>query len=1208
MNSVKIHEKNASGIRLEQLAALYAEMMENGDSKNATKLLELWEKHKNEEMYVTFAGHFSAGKSSMINAILGEEILPKSPIPTSANVVKISSGGGVARVFFTSGDPAEYKEPYDIDMIKEYSKDKEAISRIEIDTGAPIVPERTAIIDTPGIDAADDADRLMTEASLHLADVLFYVMDYNHVQSEVNLQFLKSIQEKSIPYHVVINQIDKHDEKELSFMSFAESIKQTFDQWSLTPENIYYSSLLKADAPHNQFDLIRKKLFKMMTDDRQEHIHNAISALQVMEEHRDFLEAKYGSEIDRLSGDVAPFDPSQWKMVKEKRDKLKDFPQRFQEEFLSEVQRTLNNAYMMPAELRDKAQSFLEATQPDFKVGLFSSKKKTKQEREQRENDFLLSLKESIKSSVQWKLRDKCIAILKEYGMEDGETLQKVNHMEISLHADDLQRLTKSGAKMSGDYVLHYTNDVAADIKRKFKEEAIQLMNLGTAHLKEKYLDEMKELEVQLEALESARKTYEEALAVRETLNQKINELEMAVKVGMPDASVLEMIEEELSSRPQPIRRDSRIISKGNLEEADEIREQDKADKGSKVAPTEKMIADIDETLKLIEGVRGFDSLKNDLTEKKHRLSNRSYTIALFGAFSAGKSSFANALIGEKVLPVSPNPTTATVNRIRPVTEVHRHGTAYVTLKKEETLVEELKAMTSKFSPTATRLADMVEWIRGNNIQEDEQLSKMYQSFLQAILSGYPMARPSIGSAITVDIDEFESYVTDESKACYIESIDLYYDCPITRQGITLVDTPGADSVNARHTNVAFEYIKHADAILYVTYYNHALSRADKDFLMQLGRVKEAFQLDKMFFIVNAADLAADEEELAIVTDYVTQQLQQLGIRLPNLYPVSSKGSLAEKLNKRALNQQMQQFEDEFYRFIHNDLASLTVESACLDIRRTYQAMRNFVDSLNLDEGEKEKRKQLLLDRKAILSKDIEEYSTEAYKVQVDQKMDKQLHYVLERLSIRFHDMFKDVFNPTTIRDSGSNGRKQLLQSLENLIEYVGFELHQELQAVSLRMESFIRAKAGNIHKSLAEMAEVADGLFSLPTLEAPELSTPEYTKGLQIRDLKAFDKALSTFKGTKAFFEKNEKEKMKEMLYDIIDTYAKSYIDENKQMMAESYSDQWQQLVTAIKRDAKAYIEGQMGNYLEILVGDADIPALTNTQNRLYEIVKQYE
>src|SRR5690625_3226175 len=133
------------------------------------------------------------------------------------------------------------------------------------------------------------------------------------------------------------------------------------------------------------------------------------------------------------------------------------------------------------------------------------------------------------------------------------------------------------------------------------------------------------------------------------------------------------------------------------------------------------------------------------------------------------------------------------------------------------------------------------------------------------MLIGHNDIKNYIGEKMSITLDEFTDFVTDETKACYIESIDLYYDCPLTRQGITLVDTPGADSVNARHTNVAFDYIKYADAILYVTYYNHALSRADKDFLLQLGRVKDSFQLDKMFFIINAADLAESDEDLQLV-------------------------------------------------------------------------------------------------------------------------------------------------------------------------------------------------------------------------------------------------------------------------------------------------------------------------------------------------------
>src|SRR5690606_618933 len=86
----------------------------------------------------------------------------------------------------------------------------------------------------------------------------------------------------------------------------------------------------------------------------------------------------------------------------------------------------------------------------------------------------------------------------------------------------------------------------------------------------------------------------------------------------------------------------------------------------------------------LVEGARLMDdipalrSVAASLQAKTERLRNSRFTLALFGAFSAGKSSFANALIGEGILPVSPNPTTAAINQIVPPTDEWEHGTARV--------------------------------------------------------------------------------------------------------------------------------------------------------------------------------------------------------------------------------------------------------------------------------------------------------------------------------------------------------------------------------------------------------------------------------------------------------------------------------------------------------------------------------------------------
>src|SRR5699024_12301946 len=93
--------------------------------------------------------------------------------------------------------------------------------------------------------------------------------------------------------------------------------------------------------------------------------------------------------------------------------------------FQDDLNTTLKNAYLMTSDLRDKAASFLESQQKDFKVGLFGSKKKTNEEKNKRMETFLVPLQKNIEASIQWKLRDKFIKILKENEISDPIIMNK---------------------------------------------------------------------------------------------------------------------------------------------------------------------------------------------------------------------------------------------------------------------------------------------------------------------------------------------------------------------------------------------------------------------------------------------------------------------------------------------------------------------------------------------------------------------------------------------------------------------------------------------------------------------------------------------------------------------------------------------------------------------------------------------------------------
>ncbi|GAB3796750.1 dynamin family protein [Virgibacillus kimchii] len=1205
MKSVILKEKTGlNDVKLHHLASLYQMMIENKDKENATKIVELFEKLDKKETIITFAGHFSAGKSSIINYLLGTDILPKSPIPTSANIVEISSGGGAARVFFHRQDPIEYKEPYDIEMIKEYSKDKDAIKRIEISTSQPMIPDGCKIMDTPGIDAADDADRLMTEASLHLVDVLFYVMDYNHVQSEVNLKFLQEMQKQNIPYYVIINQIDKHDESELSFHEFEKSIKQTFDQWKLSPENIFYSSLFAPSMKQNELSAIKNTLSKIMGEERETFTGVDQAAGNVIEAHKRFLENKYEEKIAPYDLRGEDLDLQQIETLKMDLDQMDADLLTFREDFHHELQQTLKNAYLMPAGLREKAASFLESRQSDFKIGFFNSKKKTELEKEERLQAFIGSLQETIEASIQWRLRDKFTALLNKYTENDSLLQNKVQRLSVEYTEADLIKLIKPGAKLNGDFVLNYTNDVSTDIKNRFKQKSRKLWEEISTGIKDRNKKRQTVLEGQIRQLEQLQNKQQVKAELEQELKEKAAAVDLLLELEAASETAWELIEREKVNRQRPLKVVTDFYrTQPKLDKEEETPGPEPETEKAYTHSIDQVVQRIDKAIDTVKELPGFQTIIHDLERKRSRLTNRSYTIALFGAFSAGKSSFANALMGDKVLPVSPNPTTAAVNRINPVTDQYAHGTVVVTLKSKETLLEDIEEITKKFSPPVQGFEELLDWAESNQIYEHEHLNHLYQSYIRALINGYHEAKENIGNKITIDLNTFSEYVTDETKACYIASIDLYYDCSVTKQGITLVDTPGADSVNARHTNAAFDYIKYADAILYVTYYNHALSRADKDFLMQLGRVKEAFEMDKMFFIINAADLASDEQELQLVSNYAEDQLVQLGVRFPRLYPVSSKQSLKNKLEEQTLNRKMTEFETAFFHFIHYDITALTVNGAVWDLQRLHSHTRNYLDSLNMDQEEKEALKVSLTAKKEMINKAITGADTKVYENQIQQKVEKQLYYVMERLSIRFHDMFKEMFNPTTITASGKQGQLQLQTSLENLIDYAAFELLQELQAVSLRVENEMNMMAKDLYDALSDECLQIDESLTFADFEIKELETPSYHKKISY-EVKSFHKILSNFKGTKAFFEKNEKEIMKEKLYDKIEPLAGEYINANKLIMQINYNDQWTSLVKEMKEEVKENANNHMDHYIEMLSKPVDLEMVKEKEQVLQEIL----
>ncbi|MGE7544037.1 dynamin family protein [Sporosarcina newyorkensis] len=1139
-----------------QQSATYGQIFStNEDDERKGKITLLANKIIEKEYTIAFAGHFSAGKSSTINALTGDDLLPSSPIPTSANIVKVHKADeDFAIIHRVDGSAVKFSGHGFSEAVKEFSKDGAAVSLVEIGHTESKLPEGITVMDTPGVDSTDDAHRLSTESSLHLADLVFYTMDYNHVQSEMNFRFTKELMRYNSNVYLIINQIDKHRESELSFDAFKKSVEDSFKLWGVEPKGIFYTSLKELEHPHNDFEKV-KAIVDGSIEHREENFEQNIdqSLRKLKDEHMSFLQQQL-DDVKENNRDIVM--DNEWNQFEELNRELKEAKKRmellsgdeFYVNFEKERNELLLSAGLGPFETRELLKDYLESKSPKFKVGLLFGAKKTAEEREKRRQKLKENITGLAHTQIEIYMKTLMKDSLKQAGILTDERSMEIDSMDLSLPFDEVDEQLHVAEVITGETILNYTEQMKRAIHLVYKRKT------------DAWKEEMSVIAKSVGGEQSAPL----ALAIR-SLQEKVD----AINEMNKWQERMQWVDKEIGnpSAPTRIGRDKLLeewekpkqieiidyVAGSEKEESvsTEVVEQEEEER--QFVDSEKAITYAQHIAQSVETIPGFAETALYLQTKAARLKGQEFTVALFGAFSAGKSSFSNALIGEKVLPVSPNPTTAAINRIRPVSETHLHNTADVHLKNAATMTEDValsfEALGIHISTLEEAFAKTDEALK--QPLENENLH-IHKSFIQAFKKGYPVYTSALGTTLTVEREEFTKFVAQEERSCFVESIDFFYDCPLTRHGITLVDTPGADSINARHTDVAFEYIRNADAILFVTYYNHAFARADREFLIQLGRVKDAFELDKMFFIVNAIDLASNEEESEEVKGFVANELQKFGIRNPRVHGISSLEALEGKLNKQP-NPLMQHFEEKFYAFLEHDLRAQVVQALEEETTKTIDRLASLIDRTIQNRSRKAERLEELAIAEQAIKQRFEKSASEVLVKATQDELSELVYYILQRVFLRFGDFFKEGYSPSTFAKNSSD--RALKIALAETVEMVGFDLTQELKVTNLRILQYMKKQL--LERQRMEVRSLADMDQSI----VPSPYEPNDKEMLSFEtpyeNPTVYSAANKSFKNQKAFFERGDRDILKNKLEEALKTDASKYLGEQKERI-EKWADLW--------------------------------------------------
>ena len=1138
-----------------QSSLQYTIYKENNDTERMEKLHLFAHKLLQKEYVIGFAGHFSAGKSSMINALSGENILATSPIPTSANIVKVhKSTEDFAILYLHNEKPVKFEAGYDIKQIKELSKNGDLVSQIEIGHSTSSLPPGVTVMDTPGVDSTDDAHAMSTESALHIADIVFYTMDYNHVQSELNFQFTKQLMKYNSNVYLIVNQIDKHRDAELSFEDFKQSVHNSFAAWGVYPKDIFFTSLKTLDHPHNDFAKVKKIVMDSMEDWQEQLVATAKNTLvKLQHEHEAFLAEEKDSLFEEYKEVLSEDDWVHREDLLEQYGKLTTQTELFSFEqwndrFEAQRKDILDNAAIIPADFRDKLRSYLESREEGFKVGgFFSAKKKTEEEKQRRMEDANTSYQTILQSQLTGHLKSLMKQALKDVGALTDERAAQIDarpfHVPFSVIEDQVQ----SNVMVTGDAVLNFANRVAEATKRFFVRETDAWKEEQKAVLKQVAAEAAAPVQLKINAMKNKIQAIEEIQAIDEQkqfsdqqMKQSSKEVRSAAKAQI---TAWHTAYEQALADIRPF--DESMLAQKEQPQA--VVEEDTPVQAGTSHNTEAVIEQALKTAQAVGNVQGFKEVASYLTKKVERLQQKDFTIALFGAFSAGKSSFSNALMGSKVLPVSPNPTTAAINKIRPVTPDHPHETADVQLKTAAQLLEDIQG---SYEAIGLQVGSLEEAFNrsseGVAVQLSDERLNVHKSFIRAFAEGYEEFKHKLGTVIRVGRDDFEKFVAQENKSCFVDNIDFYYDSPLTRMGVTLVDTPGADSINARHTGVAFDYIRNADAILFITYYNHAFAKADREFLIQLGRVKDAFELDKMFFIVNAIDLASTEEEEEEVKGYVRSELQRFGIRFPRLYGVSSLLALKEKQEQTDHKSGMPPFEEAFHHFLNDELMGIAVQALREEVEKTHVRLRDLIMQTEENLKRKDERLAELAQLEQHVRNTYQAANTAMLESDAKQELNELLYYVMQRVYYRYPDFFRESYNPSTFAQLPA--QQALDTALKEVLQALSFDFAQEMRVTNFRLAQFVQKKMKERFKEDTQNLKEFNNSFSFLAYETEEPSILEFTG--PFADRAKYASVKSYYKNPKAFFEKNEKEQLKDALESMTKPDAQVYVEGEKQRL----------------------------------------------------------
>ncbi len=153
---------------------------------------DLVKKLEIDRFHLVVVGEFNHGKSTFVNALLGQAALPIGVTPTTAVIHHIVwAESPSAKVVLASGQ----EQPLPFDDVKSFAtggaRSDEPVSYVEVGFPADLLRERIVLVDTPGVNDLSLTRAEITYGYIPRSDAVLFVLDAGQPVKESERQFLE---------------------------------------------------------------------------------------------------------------------------------------------------------------------------------------------------------------------------------------------------------------------------------------------------------------------------------------------------------------------------------------------------------------------------------------------------------------------------------------------------------------------------------------------------------------------------------------------------------------------------------------------------------------------------------------------------------------------------------------------------------------------------------------------------------------------------------------------------------------------------------------------------------------------------------------------------------------------------------------------------------------------------------------------------------